>query len=132
MFFMVLRRYLPAYCFILFMVLCGFITFSNLVDGFWPNFIAWLTLILVALLGLPALVVRDLFSIKKEVLTHAVQINEIRKGGGDIGPYQEMLIEKIADRTGMPELFVGWLVRRGKVMLDARRATPANPEVAGM
>jgi len=121
-----------GYCFILFMGLCGFITFFNLVDGFWLNFIAWLALFLMALLGFPALIVRDVFSIKKEVLTHAVQLNEIRKGSGDIGPYQEMLIEKIADRTGMPVLLVGWLVRRGKVMLDARCATPANPEVAGM
>ncbi len=112
MWYILLKRYLPAYCWVVVLSVFAYTSLTGLLEGLWPNSLGRLPLIAVVLLGMPAVVYRDLVMIQNEVSRRSSQFKEMQRVGVDSGPGQEFLIKLVAERTGAPEMLVRWLVDR--------------------
>ncbi|KQN62127.1 hypothetical protein [Pseudomonas sp. Leaf58] len=105
MYLIILKRYLSCLIGWTLLAACLWVAVIWLVDGWLPT-VAFVLVLGTALFSIPVRVYLDYREIREQVL----QLNEVRKGQGDLTPYLGMLAEKIAEKTGMPSLLVEFVV----------------------
>lgn len=107
MYLLILKRYLKSligWTLLAITLWIGLIWFQ---EGWVPTAGFFLVLGTV-LLTIPVKIYLDYREIREQVL----QLNEVRKGQGDLTPYLGILVEKVADKTGMPAMLVEFVVSR--------------------
>jgi hypothetical protein len=116
MYFLILKRYLGN---LILSVLLAVATWFALIwcwDGWLP--VAGFALVMVALIvTIPVLLYLDY----REIREHVVQLNEVRKGQGDATAYIDMLVEKVAEKSGLPSFLVGFIVKRSQQSIETWR-----------
>jgi hypothetical protein len=116
MYFLILKRYLGN---LILSVLLAVATWFALIwcwDGWLP--IAGFALVMVALIvTIPLLLYLDY----REIRDHVIQLNEVRKGQGGATAYIDMLVEKVAEKSGLPSFLVAFIVKRSQKSIEAWR-----------
>lgn len=125
MYFLILKRYFGN---LILSVLLAMATWFTLIwcwDGWLP--LAGFALVMTALIAtIPVLLYLDY----REIREHVVQLNEVRKGQGDVTAYIDMLVEKVAEKSGLPSFLVGFIVKRSQKSIDAWRQKKAGNTTA--
>lgn len=120
MYFLILKRYLGN---LILSVLLAVATWFALIwcwDGW---LIAGFALVMAALIvTIPLLLYLDY----REIREHVVQLNEVRKGQGDATAYIDMLVEKVAEKSGLPSFLVAFIVKRSQKSIEAWRLKKAG------
>lgn len=114
MYFLILKRYFGNLILSVLLAMATWFTLIWCSDGWLP--IAGFALVVTALIAtIPVLLYLDY----REIREHVVQLNEVRKGQGDATAYIDMLVEKVAEKSGLPSFLVGFIVKRSQKSIDA-------------
>ncbi|MDT8924742.1 hypothetical protein RBE51_18270 [Pseudomonas taiwanensis] len=105
MYLIVLKRYISCLIGWTLLAACLWLATIWLAEGWLPT-MAFVLVLGTALFSIPVRIYLDYREIREQVL----QLNEVRKGQGDLTPYLGILAEKIAEKTGMPSLLVEFVV----------------------
>lgn len=105
MYLLILKRYLASLIGWTLLAIAVWISLIWFQDGWLPT--AGFFLVLgTMLMTIPVKIYLDYREIREQVL----QLNEVRKGQGDLTPYLGILAEKVAEKTGMPAMLVEFVV----------------------